>query len=89
MLAARWLPLPAVFGYKGHSRPTAYLGGAAVMAGFFVIAIPLAQGLNRFDALLLCALGVWAIGTVLPGRIGGGQLLGVGGPERIGRIREG
>ncbi len=24
-------------GYKGHGRPTPYLGGAAVMAGFVIV----------------------------------------------------
>ena len=49
-------------GYKGHLRPTPYLGGAAVMAGL-IVALSLAAGTWQKTApllagvVLLCALG--------------------------------
>jgi UDP-GlcNAc:undecaprenyl-phosphate GlcNAc-1-phosphate transferase len=49
-------------GYKGHLRPTPYLGGAAVMAGL-IVALSLAAGSWQKTApllggvVLLCALG--------------------------------
>jgi UDP-GlcNAc:undecaprenyl-phosphate/decaprenyl-phosphate GlcNAc-1-phosphate transferase len=53
--------LPA--GYKGHKRPTPYLGGTAIMAGLLTgIA---AGGLHRHYApIVVCAVVVWAMGTI-------------------------
>jgi UDP-GlcNAc:undecaprenyl-phosphate GlcNAc-1-phosphate transferase len=56
-------------GYKQHLRPTPYLGGAAVMAGFLVGAIALGSGLSRFAAATLCAIALFAVGT-LDDRVG-------------------
>src|SRR6266851_5154766 len=51
-------------GYKGHLRPTPYLGGAAVMAAF-VVAVMLAAGhWQKTAPLLLGAAVLWAVGTI-------------------------
>jgi UDP-GlcNAc:undecaprenyl-phosphate GlcNAc-1-phosphate transferase len=50
--------------YKGHVRPTPYLGGAAVMAGF-VIAVLLAAGDWQRTAPLVGGVAVlWVVGTI-------------------------
>ena len=50
--------------YKGHVRPTPYLGGAAVMAGF-VIAVLLAAGDWQKTAPLVGGVAVlWVVGTI-------------------------
>jgi UDP-GlcNAc:undecaprenyl-phosphate/decaprenyl-phosphate GlcNAc-1-phosphate transferase len=51
-------------GYKAHATPTAYLGGAAVIAGFVVSALIFADGASRFAPILVCALGVSVLGTI-------------------------
>jgi UDP-GlcNAc:undecaprenyl-phosphate GlcNAc-1-phosphate transferase len=51
-------------GYKAHPAPTAYLGGAAVMAGFLLAAAIFGDGLSRFAALLAGALALLVIGTL-------------------------
>ncbi|MGA2319513.1 MAG: O-antigen ligase family protein [Solirubrobacteraceae bacterium] len=51
-------------GYKGHVRPTPYLGGAAVMAGF-VIATLLAAGDWQKTAPLVGGVALlWVVGTI-------------------------
>src|SRR3954454_3990764 len=52
-------------GYKGHARPTPYLGGAAVMAGFVLalLAVPTGQWGHTL-ALLFGMAVLWAVGTV-------------------------
>jgi len=51
-------------GYKGHARPTPYLGGAAVMAGF-VVAIVIATGdWHRTLPLIIATAVLWAVGTL-------------------------
>jgi UDP-GlcNAc:undecaprenyl-phosphate GlcNAc-1-phosphate transferase len=51
-------------GYKVHGRPTPYLGGAAVMAGIAVGALPFA-GVDRRLGAILCGAGLLlAIGTL-------------------------
>ncbi len=60
-------------GYKEHSRPTPYLGGAAVMAG--VMAGTLIGGAaDDYKRLLVAALVLFAIGT-LDDRVGLGVTL--------------
>jgi UDP-GlcNAc:undecaprenyl-phosphate/decaprenyl-phosphate GlcNAc-1-phosphate transferase len=51
-------------GYKAHTAPTAYLGGAAVMCGFLVAAVLFGQGFTRFAPILACALGLSVLGTL-------------------------
>jgi UDP-GlcNAc:undecaprenyl-phosphate/decaprenyl-phosphate GlcNAc-1-phosphate transferase len=61
-------------GYKGHGRPTPYLGGAAVMAAFLPAAFLTADGLVDFGAIVVCAVAFCAIGTV-DDRIGLGPVV--------------
>jgi UDP-GlcNAc:undecaprenyl-phosphate GlcNAc-1-phosphate transferase len=52
-------------GYKGHARPTPYLGGAAVMAGFLLALVIVSTGdLERTLPLLGGMAVLWAVGTV-------------------------
>ncbi len=51
-------------GYKGHLRPTPYLGGAAVVAAFLVVVLLLATDSGRALPLTLGVLLLWAIGTI-------------------------
>jgi UDP-GlcNAc:undecaprenyl-phosphate/decaprenyl-phosphate GlcNAc-1-phosphate transferase len=51
-------------GYKGHARPTPYLGGAPVMAGF-VVALLLAAGDGYKTAPLVGGVALlWVVGTI-------------------------
>jgi UDP-GlcNAc:undecaprenyl-phosphate/decaprenyl-phosphate GlcNAc-1-phosphate transferase len=56
-------------GYKGHAAPTPYLGGAAVVAGFLVGALGIAGDLPRLAPIFVCALFLFAVGT-LDDRVG-------------------
>ncbi len=51
-------------GYKGHTRPTPYLGGAAVMAGFLLVAGALGGDVGRSAPVLGGAALLWALGTI-------------------------
>ncbi|MDQ3632383.1 MAG: O-antigen ligase family protein [Actinomycetota bacterium] len=51
-------------GYKGHARPTPYLGGAAVMAGFLLVAGALGGDVGRSAPVLGGAALLWALGTI-------------------------
>ncbi len=51
-------------GYKGHARPTPYLGGAAVMAGFLLVAFVLAGDLARSLPVLGGTAVLWVVGTI-------------------------
>ncbi len=68
-LAVRTDFLDRPAGYKQHLRPTPYLGGAAVMAGFLMGAIAFGSGLSRFAPVTLCAVALFGVGT-LDDRIG-------------------
>jgi UDP-GlcNAc:undecaprenyl-phosphate GlcNAc-1-phosphate transferase len=51
-------------GYKGHARPTPYLGGAALMSGF-VLAMLLVAGDWRKTVPLVGGVALlWAVGTI-------------------------
>ena len=53
------------FGYKGHSTPTPYLGGAAVVAAFLLAGVTLGgDGFARLSPIVACAFGLWCLGTV-------------------------
>jgi UDP-GlcNAc:undecaprenyl-phosphate GlcNAc-1-phosphate transferase len=63
-------------GFKGHSRPTPYLGGVALMAAFLPPALIFGGGLSDFAAIIVCAVALSAVGT-LDDRIGLGPLVRV------------
>lgn len=53
-------------GYKGHSRPTPYLGGAAVMGGFTLVALAILVATGDFRRTVPLLGGVilmWGVGT--------------------------
>jgi UDP-GlcNAc:undecaprenyl-phosphate GlcNAc-1-phosphate transferase len=51
-------------GYRKHSAPTPFLGGAAVLAGFLIAAAIVGAVSGRLLVLLGCALVMWGLGTV-------------------------
>lgn len=51
-------------GYKKHNRPTPYLGGMAVVAGFLAAALVFTDGLSNFRLPVACALSLLALGTL-------------------------
>ena len=51
-------------GYKAHTAPTAYLGGAAVISGFTLSALLLSGDAVHYLPLVGCAVGLWVLGTV-------------------------
>jgi UDP-N-acetylmuramyl pentapeptide phosphotransferase/UDP-N-acetylglucosamine-1-phosphate transferase len=50
--------------YKGHLRPTPYLGGAALMAGFVVAVLVAAGDWHRTAPLLGGVAVLWVVGTI-------------------------
>ncbi|MGI8428068.1 MAG: glycosyltransferase family 4 protein [Solirubrobacteraceae bacterium] len=62
-----FVDLPA--GYKGHRRPTPYLGGTAIMAGILVATLLVSDLTSRYGVLIACASAIWIIGT-LDDRVG-------------------
>jgi UDP-GlcNAc:undecaprenyl-phosphate GlcNAc-1-phosphate transferase len=64
-LAARLHFYDTPAGYKGHARPTPYLGGAAVMAGFVVALLAVSTSDFERTAPLLGGMAVlWGVGTL-------------------------
>jgi UDP-GlcNAc:undecaprenyl-phosphate/decaprenyl-phosphate GlcNAc-1-phosphate transferase len=51
-------------GYRLHSAPTPFLGGAAVLAAFLFAALALGHTTARLVVLLICAVGLWLLGTI-------------------------
>jgi UDP-GlcNAc:undecaprenyl-phosphate GlcNAc-1-phosphate transferase len=51
-------------GYKGHLRPTPYLGGAAVVAALLLSAAAFGRAAFAFWPIVAGALVLWALGTV-------------------------
>lgn len=51
-------------GYKGHSQPTPYLGGAAVFSGYVLGALLTGAANSRLVWILVFAIVMWAVGTV-------------------------
>ena len=51
-------------GYKKHHVPTAYLGGAAVLAGFLAGALLFGSAFTRFAPIVVCALALAVVGTI-------------------------
>ncbi|MBW3609548.1 MAG: undecaprenyl/decaprenyl-phosphate alpha-N-acetylglucosaminyl 1-phosphate transferase, partial [Actinobacteria bacterium] len=50
-------------GYKGHAKPTPYLGGSAVVAAFVLAALLVAGHPERTAPVVAGALVLWAVGT--------------------------
>ncbi|HEY5343866.1 MAG TPA: MraY family glycosyltransferase, partial [Solirubrobacteraceae bacterium] len=51
-------------GYKGHARPTPYLGGAAVMGGFIIALLATAGDWRKTIPLVGGVALLWAVGTI-------------------------
>jgi UDP-GlcNAc:undecaprenyl-phosphate GlcNAc-1-phosphate transferase len=51
-------------GYKNHNAPTAYLGGAAVLAGFLVGGLLFGSAFTRFAPIVVCAIALAVVGTI-------------------------
>jgi UDP-GlcNAc:undecaprenyl-phosphate GlcNAc-1-phosphate transferase len=51
-------------GYKGHSKPTPYLGGAAVFSGYLLGALLSGAAGSRLVWILVFAIFLWAVGTI-------------------------
>jgi UDP-N-acetylmuramyl pentapeptide phosphotransferase/UDP-N-acetylglucosamine-1-phosphate transferase len=51
-------------GYKGHLRPTPYLGGAAVFSGYLLGSLLTGAAGSRLGWILVCAIFLWGVGTV-------------------------
>jgi UDP-GlcNAc:undecaprenyl-phosphate/decaprenyl-phosphate GlcNAc-1-phosphate transferase len=51
-------------GYKVHGAPTAYLGGAALVAATVLSGSVFARGLDGFWVLAGCATALWGLGTL-------------------------
>lgn len=51
-------------GYKKHSHPTPYLGGAAVLAGFVIATVAFRGSVGGLGWILTGAVALWALGTI-------------------------
>lgn len=51
-------------GYKGHAKPTPYLGGAAVFSGYLLGALLSGAAESRLAWLPVLAIFLWVIGTL-------------------------
>jgi UDP-GlcNAc:undecaprenyl-phosphate GlcNAc-1-phosphate transferase len=51
-------------GYKGHAKPTPYLGGAAVFSGYLLGALLSGAAESRLAWLPVLAIFLWAVGTL-------------------------
>ncbi len=63
-LARRTGFLDRPVGYKGHARPTPYLGGTAVVAAMLLSAALFGHAATAFWPIAVGALALWALGTV-------------------------
>jgi UDP-GlcNAc:undecaprenyl-phosphate GlcNAc-1-phosphate transferase len=66
---AIWIAVRTAFfdlpvGYKGHRRPTPYLGGTAIMVGIIAAAMSVEGVLGRYGVLVACAVAIWIVGTI-------------------------
>jgi UDP-GlcNAc:undecaprenyl-phosphate GlcNAc-1-phosphate transferase len=60
-IRTRFLDRP--HGYKGHARPTPYLGGTALVLGIFVAVLAVRGSGSTHWVIVAGALAAWAIGT--------------------------
>lgn len=63
-LALRTGFLDRPIGYKGHSRPTPYLGGAAIVATVTITVLVFGAATSRFAPILIWAFVLFVVGTV-------------------------
>jgi UDP-GlcNAc:undecaprenyl-phosphate GlcNAc-1-phosphate transferase len=63
-LALRTGFLDRPIGYKGHSRPTPYLGGAAIVATVTITVLVFGVATSRFAPVLIWAFVLFVVGTV-------------------------
>jgi UDP-GlcNAc:undecaprenyl-phosphate GlcNAc-1-phosphate transferase len=63
-LALRTGFLDRPVGYKGHGRPTPYLGGLAILGGLTIAAVAFGSAASTYAVLLCCALALCALGTI-------------------------
>ena len=54
--------LPA--GYKGHKRPTPYLGGTAIMVGIIAAVVLVRGAASAHWVIIAGAVAIWIVGTV-------------------------
>ena len=63
-LARRTQFMDQPVGYKGHGRPTPYLGGIALAGGVVLAALVAGAATSGYAVLLCCALALFALGTL-------------------------
>lgn len=63
-VARRWGLLDRPEGWKSHVQPTPYLGGAALLCGFFIAVGVFADGFGNLAWLFVCCAGLCVLGTV-------------------------
>jgi UDP-GlcNAc:undecaprenyl-phosphate GlcNAc-1-phosphate transferase len=63
-LAVRTGFLDRPIGYKGHSRPTPYLGGAAIVVAVAITVLAFGAATSRFAPILIWAFVLFVVGTV-------------------------
>ena len=63
-LANRFAFYDRPVGYKGHARPTPYLGGAAVVTGFVLAMVVLTGDWDRTLPLVGGVAVLWVVGTI-------------------------
>jgi UDP-GlcNAc:undecaprenyl-phosphate GlcNAc-1-phosphate transferase len=63
-LAVRTGFLDRPLGYKGHSRPTPYLGGAAIVVAVTITVLAFGAATSRFAPILIWAFVLFVVGTV-------------------------
>jgi UDP-GlcNAc:undecaprenyl-phosphate GlcNAc-1-phosphate transferase len=51
-------------GYKGHKRPTPYLGGTAIVLGIVAAVMTTDGGVQAHPLIIVCAVGIWVMGTI-------------------------
>jgi UDP-GlcNAc:undecaprenyl-phosphate/decaprenyl-phosphate GlcNAc-1-phosphate transferase len=51
-------------GYKGHHRPTPYLGGTAIVVGILAAVLLVRGGGSTHWVIIVGAVAIWAMGTV-------------------------
>ena len=61
-LRTQFMDLPA--GYKGHKRPTPYLGGTAIIIGILAAVLLVRGAGSTHLVIILGAVAVWAVGTI-------------------------